>query len=116
MRHSIRFCLVMLLGIALLPVSAGCSRKRDPSRPAPVSRFAEEMNGYVGGPVSKLFARFGVYTGTIAMADGTTIYEWRKTERGISIWTGIRYSECEVRAVVDGNGIVESWNSNGQCK
>ncbi|SBW01312.1 exported hypothetical protein [uncultured delta proteobacterium] len=116
MRKCVIFFLFILLSASLLAVSTGCSRKRDPSQAAPASRFAEEMNGYVGGPSSKLFARFGVYDGMITTPDGKTIYEWHKSERGISIWTGIRYSECEVRAVVGRDDIVEGWSSSGRCK
>ena len=116
MRRIIQSCLVLVLGLALLSISTGCSRKRDPSQPRPPSAFEEEMNGYVGGPASGLFARLGVYDGMMPLEDGKTLYEWTKVDYGITMWRWVRYSKCEVRAVVNAESIVESWNSNGACK
>ncbi len=117
MRSISRLCLVLLLGITLLPVAAGCSRKRDPSQPGPVSRFEEEMNGYVGGPVSTVLARFGVYTGMVDLADGKTLYEWNAWGLTRNFFTGMLYlNRCDLRVIVNADNLVESWNSQGQCR
>lgn len=115
MRSSSRFCFIVLVAMCLLAVFSGCSR-RDPARAAAApSKFAEQMNLLVGGSLEDTIVRLGRPTDEIDLGDGRMLYEWTDINFGTSFWGRFRATKCKVRVVIDENGVVGSWNSNGYC-
>ena len=85
----------ILFSALLLLVISGCG----------TNQKIEALENYIGKHIDDIVLSKGVATSTFEKADGSIIYEWKKTYRIIPIGPN-----CSAeRLVVDNNGIVNQY-------